>query len=86
MSKGVTAPLLITGVIVAVGNGWVMDMWNAIYTWTHTGSAIPQATNGTVPVQGLIGGTNVAGVGKAPGYTPAQDIIPGNPNTNPNLS
>lgn len=87
MSKGVTGPLLITGVIVAVGNGWILSMWNTIYTWTHTGSSTtPGSAPGTAAVPNLIGGNNVAGLGKAPGYTPAQNLIPGNNNTNPNIS
>jgi hypothetical protein len=85
--KGVTGPLLITGVIVAVGNGWILAAWNVIYTWTHTGQATGGITsNGNIPVKSIIGNSNQAGLGKSPSHTSAQNIIPGNNNTNPNLS
>lgn len=85
--KGVMGPVLITGVVVAIGNGWILAAWNAIYTWTHTGSTTaPGTAPGTAPVKSLIGGANMAGLGKGSGNTPAQNIIPGNDQTNPNLA
>lgn len=85
--KGVMGPVLITGLVVAVGNGWITDMWTAIYTWTHTGQATGGITsNGNVPVKNIIGNSNVSGLGKSPSNTSAQNIIPNNNNTNPNLS
>jgi hypothetical protein len=85
--KGVTGPVLITAVVVAVGNGWILAAWTAIYTWTHTGAASTGVTsNGNEPVKSLIGGANVAGLGKSPSNTEAQNIIPGQNSSNPNYS
>ncbi len=39
MSRGVEAPLALTAIAVAVGNGWIESMWNWVYTTTHTGGS-----------------------------------------------
>jgi len=35
MNKGVMGPLLITAVVVAVGNGWILAAWTGIYNASH---------------------------------------------------
>ena len=89
MSKGVTAPLLITGVVVAVGNGWILAAWNAIYNWTHTGNAstpVPINQGGSVAAQPFKNPVTGAPTGASTINGVPQDIIPNNPQTNPNYS
>jgi hypothetical protein len=37
--KGVIGPVLITGVVVAIGNGWILSAWTWVFMTTHTGNA-----------------------------------------------
>lgn len=94
MKGGVTAPLLITAVIVAVGNNWILAAWTAIYNWTHTGSSgglLPQnplnksGAAGQTPFKNPITGTPVGSSTYNPAGGPP-NIIPNNPQTNPNYS
>ena len=68
MSKGATAPLLITGVIVAVGNGWILAAWQTVYNWTHTGASTnPFAASGNPFAPVTVGTGGDAATGGAPG-------------------
>jgi hypothetical protein len=49
MSRGVEAPLALTAIAVAVGNGWIEGMWNWVYTVTHTGGSLNPFVNSTNP-------------------------------------
>jgi hypothetical protein len=40
VSRGVEAPLALTAIAVAVGNGWIEAVWNWMYTTTHTGGSL----------------------------------------------
>ena len=86
--KGVMGPVLITGVVVAIGNGWILAAWTAIYNWTHTGGTAPNwnPTGAGQTVKPIIGGGNVSGLGKNPNNAIPPDLIPGNIQTNPSYS
>jgi hypothetical protein len=92
MSKGVTGPLLITGLVVAVGNGWILAAWNAIYTWTHTGGSGSLLPTNPLSKSGALGATPFVNpithtpVGTGTYNGQPQDIIPNNPETNPSFS
>jgi hypothetical protein len=45
VSRGVEAPLALTAIAVAVGNGWIESMWNWMYTATHTGASLNPFVN-----------------------------------------
>ncbi len=47
MSKGVIAPLALTGIVVGVAQGWLGSAWTAIYNITHSGNPVSNpATSG----------------------------------------
>jgi hypothetical protein len=91
MSRGVEAPLALTAIAVAVGNGWIEAMWNWIYTTTHTGGTTTQNPLNKSGAAGQTPFTNPT-TGQPVGsstYNPAggtQNIIPNNPQTNPMYS
>ena len=70
--RGVTGPLLITGLVVAVGNGWILAAWTAIYTWTHTGGSVNPFVNSTNPFSPVTVGT---GGDLATGGSPGQPQV-----------
>jgi hypothetical protein len=86
VSKGVMGPIMVTGLTVAIGQGWILSSWKAIYTMTHTGNAAASNPNTNNAVKPIIGGGNAAGTGKSPADQPAANIIPGNNMTNPNIA
>lgn len=92
MSKGAIAPVLITGVVVAVGNGWILAAWNWVYTATHTGSsgsllpANPLSKSGASGTTPFTNPTTGQPVGSSSVNGQPQDIIPNNPQTNPGYS
>lgn len=63
MSKGVIAPLAVTGIVVGVAQGWLGSAWQAIYTMTHSGPSDPfsQSGNPIAPVTVGKGGDAVTG-------------------------
>lgn len=68
MSRGVEAPLALTAIAVAVGNGWLQAMWNYMYTATHTGGSLNPfvaSSNPAAPV--TVGKGGDAATGGAPG-------------------
>lgn len=84
------APLALTGIVVAVSQGWLTSAWNAIYTATHTGptDAFSTSTNPLVPVNvgkggdlatgGLSGSPQVSITGTIHGttFTPNDPSLP----------
>jgi hypothetical protein len=96
MSRGVEAPLALTAIAVAVGNGWIEAVWNWMYTTTHTGSTggsrirlLPQnpiTKSGGSTVTPFTNPTTgqPTGSGTVKGLPP--DVIPNNPQTNPTYS
>jgi hypothetical protein len=64
MSKGVTAPLAVTAIVVGVSQGWLTSFWNWAYTTTHTGTPanpFSLSTNPAAPVTVGQGGDAVTG-------------------------
>jgi hypothetical protein len=66
-------PVMITGVVVAIGNGWIESAWTWIYTETHGGSTpgptVQQTFNALPKAQQKIDqskGTNAPGGGGLP--------------------
>jgi hypothetical protein len=64
MSRGVEAPLALTALAVVVGNGWLEDVWQWMYTATHTGGStnpFVKSANPAAPVTVGKGGDLVTG-------------------------
>jgi hypothetical protein len=87
MSKGVMGPIMVTGLVVAVGQGWILSSWKAIYTMTHTGNAAPSTPSSGNAVKPIIGGGDASQTGKGSNAAGAKpNIIPNDPASNPNYA